>query len=457
MEEVRNEQNPLGTEPESVLLRKFAIPSIIAMLVGSLYNIVDQFFIGRAVGPLGNAATNIAFPLTTLCIAIALMFGIGGASVFNITMGEGQPEKAKHYIGNAVTMMISVGIVMMVITLIFMDRLMILFGSPAEVLPYVRTYAGITAFGFPALILSAGGAHIIRADGSPNMTMMVNIIGAVVNTVLDALFVFVLNMGMAGAAYATIIGQYVSAGIIIWYLPHFKTVPLTKDTFIPKWEYTGRIVTLGTAPFINQIAFLAVQVTMNNSLRHYGALSVYGESTPIAVSGIVMKVFQVAGAFVIGISQGLQPIASFNFGAKQYGRVKNAFFDAIKSGAVICFIAFALFQLFPVQILSFFGSGDELYYEFGVKYMRIFVFFICLFFMQPIASNFFTSIGKPYKGIFMSLTRQVIFFLPLLVILPVFFGIDGVVYTGPIADLISCIVCAVMVYTELKKPEWHLS
>ncbi len=447
-------ENILGTRPVNELLRQFAIPSIIAMLVGALYNIVDQFFIGQAIGELGNAATNITFPLTTACISIALMFGIGGSSNFNLTMGEGKPEKAKFFIGNAVTMMLALGVLMMLAVLLFLDPILLMFGSPDEVLPYARTYARIISLGFPAAILSAGGAHILRADGSPQMTMIVNIIGAVTNTVLDALFVFGFHWGMAGAAAATIIGQYVATGLVLWYLPHFKTVKLTRDTFIPRADAIRRTVSLGMAPFLNQITFLIVQVLMNNSLKHYGALSEYGESIPIAVAGIVMKVFQLAGSFVIGLSQGLQPIASFNYGAGNYGRVKKAYLSAIKAGAIICLIAFALFQLFPRQILSIFGEGSDLYFAFGVRYIRIFVFFVCLFFMQPITSNFFTAIGKPKKGIFLSLTRQIIFFIPLLLILPIFLGIDGVIYTGPIADFTAAAVCFFMIRQELSHPEF---
>lgn len=453
-EKVLTTENPLGVVPENELLRKFAIPSIIAMLVGSLYNIVDQFFIGQAIGELGNAATNIAFPFTTAYISFALMFGIGGASAFNLAMGEGKPEKAKHYIATSVTMMLSIGLALSVITLLFLKPLLIAFGSPETVLPYATTYTRIIALGFPAAVLAAGGAHTLRADGSPNMTMIVNIIGAVVNTVLDALFVFGFRWGMAGAAWATIIGQYVSAAIVLFYLPHFKTVKLDRAAFMPSFQSIRRIASLGTASFVNQISFLVVQIIMNNSLRIYGGRSEYGESIPIAVAGIAMKVFQVAGAFVIGISQGLQPIASFNYGAKKYTRVKRAYLSAIKSAAIICVISFLLFQFFPRQILSIFGEGSEQYFDFGVRFIRIFLFGIVLFFNQPITSNFFTSIGKPQKGVFLSLTRQVLFFIPLVLILPLFFGIDGITYTGPAADITAFIVSGIMIIHELRKPNY---
>ena len=451
------ESNILGTRPEGELLRKFAIPSIIAMLVGSLYNIVDQFFIGNTVGELGNAATNITFPFSISCIALALMFGIGGSSAFNLAMGEGDPDRAKHYIGNAITLAVLMGVLLSAIVLLFTKPLLNAFGSPAEVLPYAMTYARITAIGFPALILLAGGAHILRADGNPRMTMIVNLTGAVVNTILDWLFVFRFEWGVAGAAVATVIGQVISAGIVIFYLPHFRTVTLTRDTFILKRESVGRIVSLGTAPFFNQLTLMIVQVVTNNLYKHYGAASIYGESIPIAVSGIGIKIFQVAGSFVIGISQGLQPIASFNYGAKAFGRVKNAYMIAIKSAAAICIFFCLLFQAFPSQIMGLFGNGSELYMEFGVKYVRVCLLFICIFFMQPITSNFFTAIGMPKKGVFLSLTRQIIFLLPLLLILPLFMGIDGLLYSIPIADVSAALVCLAMIVRELRDKKYNES
>ena len=452
-----SEPNILGTKPEGALLRQFAIPSIIAMLVGSLYNIVDQFFIGNTVGELGNAATNITFPFSISCIALALMFGIGGASAFNLSMGEGEPDRAKHYIGNCVTLSIASGLILTIIVLLFTKPLLIAFGSPDEVLPYALTYARITAFGFPFLILSAGGAHILRADGNPRMTMVVNITGAGINTILDAIFVFVLGWGIAGAAIATVIGQAISASIVLGYLPRFRTVPLTRDTFVPNTESVGRIVSLGMAPFFNQMSLMIVQVVTNNLYKHYGAASIYGESIPIAVAGIGTKIFHVAGSFVIGISQGLQPIASFNYGARQYDRVKKSYMIAIKSAAVICIIFCVLFQAFPDKLIGIFGNGTDLYVEFGVKYVRICLFLICIFFMQPITSNFFTAIGMPKKGVFLSLTRQIIFLLPLLFILPLFFGIDGLLYSIPIADFSAALVCLVMIIHEMKKEKYQQS
>ncbi|SFG33830.1 Na+-driven multidrug efflux pump [Lachnospiraceae bacterium C7] len=449
-------QNPLATVSEKKLLRQFAIPSIIAMLVSSLYNIVDQFFIGRSIGGLGNAATNIVFPLSISCVACALLFGIGGASAFNLSMGEGNTKRAKYYIGNSATMMFLCGLVLLIISELFMEPMLLFFGSPTSVLGYATEYTRITAIGFPFLILATGGGHLVRADGSPKMTMIINLTGAIINTILDAIFVFGFKWGMTGAAFATIIGQIISFLIVIVYFTHFKTVKLTKDVFIPHGKYLIKIISLGAAPCFNQVAIMIVQIVMNKSLKYYGSHSVYGEEIPITCVGLITKVSQVFFSFIIGISQGLQPIASFNYGAKNYKRVKKAYLLAIRSGAVISIVSFIMFQVFPRQIIGLFdnGTASELYFRFSENYFRIFLFFICICFMQPISSNFFTAIGKPIKGIVLSLTRQILFLLPLILILPIFMGIDGIMYAGPIADFTAALACTIMIIYELKRPEF---
>ena len=447
--------NPLGTVQVSKLLNSFAIPSIIAMLVSSLYNIVDQFFIGRSVGELGNAATNITFPLSISCISIALLCGIGGAAAFNLSMGAGDDEKAGYYIGNAASVMLIGGAVLCFIALLFTDPLLRFFGSPDEVLPYARTYMRVCACGFPFMVLSGGGGHLVRADGSPRFCMVINITGAVINTVLDALFVFGFHWGMFGAALATILGQIAASFLVLWYLTKFKTVNLSRQHFIPRGEYAGRMASLGTAPCITQLSLMVFQIVMNKSLKYYGSLSEYGESIPIACVGIISKVSQVAFSFVIGISQGMQPIVSFNYGARNYERVRKTYLLALRNSSVITVTAFLLFQIFPRQIISIFGKGSELYFKFGVRYFRVYLFFMFLCFLQPMTSNFFTAIGKPKKGIFLSLTRQIIFLVPLILIFPLFMGIDGIMYAGPVADLMAAIAAFFMVRMEFARPEFR--
>lgn len=447
-------QNPLGTEPVKGLLFQFAVPSIIAMLVSSLYNIVDQFFIGHSVGELGNAATNISFPLSISCVAIALLFGIGGASAFNISMGKKEPEQAVLYLGNASSMLFGCGILLTIITLLGLEPLLHFFGSPDDVLDYAKTYTGIVAFGFPFLILTSGGGHLIRADGRPRISMICNLTGAIINTFLDALFVFEFHMGMAGAAAATVIGQIISGGMAVYFLGRCRTVQIKKEHLLPCKSVIARIAALGMAPCSNQLAMMIVQIVMNNSLKYYGSISSYGESIPIACAGIITKVNQVFMSFIIGISQGLQPITSFNYGAKQYKRVKEACRFAITCGFALAFAAFLAFQLIPRQIISLFGNGSEKYYRFAVNYFHIFLFFTFVNFLQPVSSNFFTSIGKPKRGTFLSLTRQILFLLPLILIFPLFAGIDGIMYAGPIADFLAFTVTVIMVCRELRRPEY---
>lgn len=442
--------NPLGVQPVNRLLSQFAIPSIISMLVGSLYNIVDQFFIGQRVGELGNAATNIAFPLSTSCLALALLIGIGGSSAFNLAMGSGHEKRAVNIMGNAVVLLAGSGLVLSIITLLFLKPFLLFFGSPKAVLPYAMEYTKITAFGFPFLLLSTGGGHLIRADGRPRITMLCNLVGAVLNTILDALFVFGLNLGMSGAALATIIGQIVSGALAIWYLMHGKTVTIRRENLRVKWENVTRIASLGMAPCSNQVAMMVVQIIMNQSLKHYGSHSIYGENIPIACAGIITKVNMIFMSFVIGLSQGLQPIASFNYGAGKKGRVKEAYIKAISIGAVLAVIAFFMFQFFPRQIISIFGDGSQLYYQFAIRYFHVFLFFTFVNFMQPITSNFFTAIGKPKVGSFLALTRQILFLLPLILLFPLFLGIDGIMYAGPVADCLAAVVCFIMVYRELR-------
>lgn len=448
-------KNPLEVLPINKLLVKFSVPSIIAMLVTALYNIVDQFFIGQSVGSLGNAATSISFPLSITCIAIALLFGIGGASAFNLSMGAGDKKTAAYYIGNAAAMLFLCGLVLCIISEIFLKPMLLFFGSSKSVLPYAMTYTRITAIGFPMVILTAGGGHLIRADGSPNMSMMCNLIGAVINTVLDAIFVFGMNMGMAGAALATIIGQFVSAVVVIVYMFHYKTVKLQKKHLVICSKYIGRVAALGGSPCSNQVAMMVVQIILNKSLKHYGSLSVYGEDIPVACVGIITKVNQMFFSFVIGLSQGLQPIASYNYGAGKFDRVKSAYKKSILCGFTMCIIAFAMFQIFPRQIISIFGKGDETYYRFAINYFRIFLFCTCVNCLQPITSTFLTAIGKPKGGMFLSLTRQIIFLLPLIVILPLIMGIDGIMYAGPIADGLAAIVAVIMIKREFSEENYR--
>ena len=443
-------QNPLGYEKESKLLVNFAIPCIISMLVTSLYNIVDQIFIGQGIGMLGNAATNIAFPLSTTCTALSLLLGIGSATNFSLHLGAGEKEKSARYAGNGIFLMAVFGLCLFLATTLFLTPMLKFFGATTEVLPYARQYTRITAFGFPFLIANTGMSKLILADGSPRYSMISMLIGAIVNTILDPIFIFGLHLGMTGAALATIIGQIVSFSISLHYMFHFKNIVLNRSCFQIQLSYCKEIFRLGASACFNQIAMTVVQIVMNNTLAHYGAKSIYGGDIPLACAGIITKVNMIFMSFVIGISQGVQPIIGFNYGAKKYDRVWSAYRIAVITGGILCVIAFFLFELFPKPILSLFGDGSDQYYQFGVRFFRIFLFFTFIDFLQPISTTFFTAIGKAVKGAFLSLTRQILFFLPPLLILPLFMGIDGILFAGPIADFLSAAVTVVMIFIEWK-------
>lgn len=443
--------NPLGVKPIGGLLRQFAIPSVIAMLVSALYNLVDQIFIGHGVGVLGNAATNVAFPLTTICIATALLLGTGGAANFSLALGSGNQKRAARMAGSAIALMIASGVVICILVRIFLKPLILCFGATAEVLPYAMTYTGITALGIPFLILSSGMSNLIRADGSPHYSMGCMLVGAVINTILDPVLIFGFGMGMAGAALATIIGQIVSGLAALYYARHFKTIRLTRACFRPKPVYAANIAALGMAGCVNQLAMLCVQIALNNTLTYYGAQSVYGAEIPLACAGIIIKVNMISFSFVLGIAQASQPIIGFNYGAKQYGRVRQTYKLAATAATVISCVAFVCFQLFPRQIISAFGSGTEEYFLFAERFFRIFLFFTFLNGIQPVTANFFTSIGKATRGVLLSLTRQILFLLPLILLLPrVFGGVDGVMYAGPVADFAAFALAAVLVFFEMK-------
>ncbi len=446
---ISQEQNPLGTAPVGGLIGKFAIPAIISMLVSALYNIVDQIFIGQGVGMLGNAATNVAFPVTTIATALALLLGIGGASNYNLEMGAGREKKASSIAGTALSTLVITGAILAVAVLLFLRPLLSLFGATTDVMPYAVDYLGITAVGLPFYALSIGGNHIVRADRSPTYSMTCVLTGAIINTILDPLFIFGFGWGIKGAAWATVIGQVVSGILVVIYFGKFRKMYLELSMLKPSSECLKAIISLGMASCINQIAMAIVQIVLNNILRYYGGLSVYGSDIPIACVGVISKVNQVFMAICIGISQGCQPIWGFNYGAKKYDRVRLAYRYSMISCTAIATVFFLCFQLFPHQIVSIFGTGSDLYFQFAERYLKIFMFMTFANGIQPMSSGFFTSIGKAKLGIVMSLTRQVLFLLPLIVVFSLIMGIDGVMYAGPIADAAALSLAILFARREL--------
>ena len=446
-------ENPLGIAPVGGLIRKFAVPAIISMLVSAMYNIVDQIFIGQGVGMLGNAATNVAFPVTTIATALALLLGIGGASNYNLEMGAGHEKKASSIAGTALSSLVILGTILAIIVLVFLQPLLSLFGATKDVMPYAVDYLGITAVGLPFYVLSVGGNHLVRADRSPTYSMTCVLTGAIINTILDPLFIFGFGWGIKGAAWATVIGQIVSGILVIIYFAKLRKMYLDRSMLKPSLGCLGAIISLGMASCINQIAMAVVQIVMNNILRYYGGLSVYGSDIPIACVGVISKVNMVFMAICIGISQGCQPIWGFNYGARKYDRVRLAYRYSVTACTVIATIFFICFQVFPHQIVSIFGTGSDLYFQFAERYLKIFMFMTFANGIQPVSSGFFTSIGKAKLGIVMSLTRQVLFLLPLILVFSVTMGIDGVMYAGPIADAAAFVLAVLFARKELKAME----
>ena len=444
--------NPLGYEPLPKLLRSFAVPSVIAMLVSSLYNIVDQIFIGQGVGYLGNAATNVAYPLTTICLAIALLIGIGSASRFSLSLGAGEPEQAARVVGNAIAMMAVLGLLYTLLVEAFLHPLLLAFGATPDVMPYAVAYTRITALGMPLLIVTNAMSNLARADGSPKYSMTCMLVGAVINTILDPIFIFVLHQGVAGAALATVIGQFFSFLLAVRYAFHFQHIDLRREHLRLSLGESLQTASLGMSSSLNQVALTFVQIVINNSLIYYGAGSVYGTNIPLAACGIVMKTNALLLAVVIGISQGSQPIIGFNYGARQYGRVRGIYRLAIGCNLAVSLVGSLLFQFCPRQIISIFGSGDALYFEFAVRFMRIFLFMVLVNGVQMLSSSFFSAIGKPVKGLVLSMTRQVLFLIPLLLLLPALLGgIDGILFAGPVADTMAFLTTVCLVSREMKR------
>ncbi|MBR2851132.1 MAG: MATE family efflux transporter, partial [Anaerotignum sp.] len=363
------QENPLGYAPLGGLMRKFAIPSIISMLVNSLYNMTDQIFIGHKIGMLGNAATNVAFPVTMLLIAFAQLIGVGTAANFNISLGAKKEKDAKKYIGTGLTMTGIIGLLFLVFVLIFKTPLLKVCGATENVLPLAEMYLGITAIGLPFLLFTNTASTIIRADGSPSFSMTCTVSGEVLNVFLDWLFLFVFRWGIEGAALATAISQFVSFALCICYFPKFRTFPITRDMLGVQKDYAVRIAKLGISNFLNHTIMMAVAIVLNNSLAYYGAMTVYGKDIPLAVSGVATKLNSIMVAFVVGLAHGCQPILGFNIGAKNYGRVKATYKMAVKIGMCFSVAAFLLFQFFPREVISIFGAGEPLYYEFAERYL----------------------------------------------------------------------------------------
>lgn len=455
MENARPEpQSPFATEPVGRLIVKFAVPGVVSLLVNSLYNIVDQIFIGWGVGYLGNGATNVVFPITIIALALSMMIGNGGAAYLSLKLGEGQAAVAKKGVGNAVTLVTIVSLVLTAVFLVWMDPVLTLFGATEVLRPFAREYGYIIGAGLPFMMISAAINSMIRADGSPKYAMVSMVIGAVLNVILDPVFIFVFHMGVQGAAIATVIGQVASFVVSVVYMPRFKTVRPDAPAFRLSGKACADIVTFGLSSFITQFAITIVMALTNNLLAAYGASSIYGSEIPLTATGIVMKVNQILIAILLGIATGTQPILGFNYGARNFQRVKKALEIALVASEAVSIAAFLIFQFAPMSVVSLFGAEDGLYNEFAVMAFRIFLLLCPLTGFQTVAAVYLQAVGKPVKSAILSLARQIIFFVPTILILPTFLGVTGILWTGPVADGLAFVLSlALLVYerNHLKK------
>lgn len=445
------EQNPLGTEKISKLIKQFAIPCIISLIVSSLYNIVDQIFIGQGVGYLGNAATNIVFPFTVVTMAFSLMIGDGASAYLSLSLGKNDKKNANKGVSNGIVVSAMLGILFLVIGLVFRESLLKLFGVTESSYEYAKTYMTYIVLGMPFFMLTNSLNSMIRADGSPGYAMATMLAGAILNMILDPIAIFVFHMGVKGAAIATIIGQIVSGILSILYIKKFKSVSITKECLKLEWKTLKKICSLGISSFITQVAITVVIIILNQTLAKYGAESKYGSDIPLSALGIVMKVNQIVNSIVIGLAAGAQPIMGFNFGAKKYDRVLKTYGFAIKVGLAITACGTLIFQLCPQVIINLFGQEDELYNEFAQLCFRIFLVFVTLNSVQITSGIFFQAIGNPVKAAILSLSRQIGFLVPALLILPRFFGVKGALYAGPTADCLAFILAAILATREVKK------
>ncbi len=447
-------ENPLGTLPIMPLILKFAGPSIISMLTLSLYNITDQVFIGNVIGMLGNAATNVAFPTVTLATGLSMLFGIGTASNFSINLGKGDIKEAKKHVTTGLTSCAYMGIIMFVFLFIFKEQVLWICGATEDCFGYALDYFTITCFGLPLHVFTHAGQNVIRADGSPKYAMACTVSGVLLNVVLDWLFMFPFDMGIKGAALATIIGQSVSFMLCVAYFPRFKAFKISmKDMWKISKKHLLKNMATGIPNFVSHMCMLITNITLNNMLVNYGMLSIYGEDIPLAVSGIAAKVNMIMVGFSVGLAQGSQPIWGFNLGAGKVDRVKGTYKRVFALAFGIGVIAFICFQTFPRTIISLFGPGSDLYFEFAERYLRTFMLLVFFQNIQPVTINYFSAIGYAKHGLIVSISRQGAFLVPLLIILPKFMGLDGVLYASPIADTLAFILSVGMVLLTFKDLE----
>jgi putative MATE family efflux protein len=455
-------QSFLATEKVGRLMQKYAIPCIISLLVAALYNIVDQIFIANAdyLGSYGNAANTVVFPLTVIALAIAVMIGDGCCAFVSLSLGKKHPEEANRSVGNAIVLTVICGVILCAVYLLFQEPIITMFGGTvnAETFHHSKEYFFYITLGIPFYMFGQAMNPVIRADGSPKFAMVSTLAGAVINIILDPIFIFICRWGMMGAAVATVIGQIFTALLAVWYLAHTKTVHLSPAEFKLKSAIVGRSLTLGICSFLSQISLVAAMAAINNMIRRYGALDpIFGQEQyaqiPMAVVGIVMKFFQIVISIVVGMAAGCIPIVGFNMGAGLKTRVKNLFTRLLLSEAAVGFAALLIVELLPRQLIAIFGAANEsVYYtDFAVKAFRIYLCMIIFACVNKATFIFLQAMGKAVASTALSMIREIVFGVGFALLLPLFFGLDGVLYSMPVSDILTAVVSAVIIAVTYKE------
>ena len=452
----------LGTERIGKLMRQYAIPCIISLLVGALYNIVDQIFIANAsyLGSYGNAANTVVFPLTVVALAIAVMIGDGCCAFVSISLGKGEVGEARKSVGSAVVLSVASSLVLTALYLIFADAIISMFGGTVneETFHYAQEYFFYISLGIPFYMFGQAMNPVIRADGNPKFAMASTLAGAVINIILDPIFIFCFKWGMMGAAVATVIGQVVTAILAVWYIVHMKTVKPSRKDFALQRNICGRMLLLGITSFLSQISLVAAMAAINNMLRKYGAQDpVFKQEQyaqiPMAVVGIVMKFFQIVISIVVGMAAGCIPIIGYNMGAEKKLRVKELFTKLLVAEALVGAVALVLAEGFPHQLIAIFGAKNEsVYYtEFAIKAFRIYLCMMILACVNKACFIFLQAVGKALSSTMLSMFREVVFGVGFALLLPVFFGLDGVLYSMPVSDILTFIISAIIIVKTYKE------
>ena len=447
---MNSEENILGYEKISKLMLKFSIPTIISLVVNSLYNIVDQIFIGRGVGYLGNGATNVVFPITVLAMGFAFMIGDGGAAYLSLKLGQQKKDEAAKGVANSIIIALIVSIIMFLGGLIFLPQLLDLFGCTDGLREYAIGYGRIIVIGLPFFILGSVLNGMIRADGSPKYAMISMVTGAILNIILDPIFIFSFNMGVEGAALATIISQFVTFFLNIIYIKKFKSIKVTRSTFKFEFKTVLKVLSLGVSSFITQLSFVLLISVQNNLLGKYGELSKFGADIPITVLGIVMKINQILTSIILGVAVGSQPIVGYNYGAGKTDRVKKTIKTVLSCTLTVSTIAFILFQAIPDKLIAIFGKGDSNYIEFACLTFRTYLLCCICSGIQIPSGIFFQAIGKSMKSAILSLSRQILLLIPGMIIFSSIWGLMGILYAGPVADTVAFVLSSTLLFFEMK-------